>query len=91
MVFRFSLGRPCKTLTYHTNQNRNVMKKMVSAGLLIGGLILLYFGYQEYQSVTSEVEEFFTGSPNSNAVWMITGGAVATIAGMVGLLPKNRN
>lgn len=67
------------------------MKKMLSAGLLIGGLILLYFGYQEYQSIGSEVEEFFTGSPNNNAIWMLTGGAVAAIAGMVGLLPRDRN
>ena len=64
------------------------MKKMISAGLLVGGLILLYFGFQEYQSVSSEVEEFFTGSPSNNAIWMMTGGAVAAIAGLVGLLRK---
>lgn len=63
-------------------------KKMIAAGLLVGGLILLYFGYQEYQSVTSEVEEFFTGSPDSNAMWMLIGGAVASVAGLVGLLRK---
>lgn len=61
---------------------------MIAAGLLVGGLILLYFGYQEYQSVTSEVEEFFTGSPDSNAMWMLIGGAVASVAGLVGLLRK---
>lgn len=64
------------------------MKKMISAGLLIGGLILLYFGYQEYQSVSSEVNEFFTGSPDNQALWMLIGGAVAATAGLVGLLKK---
>lgn len=64
------------------------MKKMISAGLLVGGLILLYFGYQEYQSLSSEVEEFFTGSPDSKAMWMMIGGAVASVAGLVGLLRK---
>lgn len=64
------------------------MRKMISVGLLVGGLILLYFGYQEYQSVSSEVEEFFTGSPSSNAMWMIIGGAVAAVAGIVGLIKK---
>ncbi len=64
------------------------MRKMISAGLLIGGLILLYFGYQEYQSVSSEIEEFFTGSPDSRTMWMMIGGAVASIAGLVGLLRK---
>lgn len=62
------------------------MKKMISAGLLVGGLILLYFGYQEYQSLGSEIEEFFTGSPNRNAMWMMIGGAVASVAGIVGLV-----
>ena len=64
------------------------MKKMISAGLLVGGLILLYFGYQEYQSFSSEVEEFFTGSPDSGAMWMMIGGAVASVAGIVGLTRK---
>jgi hypothetical protein len=64
------------------------MRKMISAGLLVGGLILLYFGFQEYQSVGSEVEEFFTGSPSSRTMWMIIGGAVASIAGLVGLLRR---
>ncbi len=64
------------------------MKKMISAGLLVGGLILLYFGFQEYQSFSSEVEEFVTGSPSNEAIWMLIGGAVAAVAGMVGLLRK---
>lgn len=64
------------------------MKKALSAGLFIAGLLLLFFGYQEYQSLGSEVEEFFTGSPSSGAMWMLIGGAVATIVGLVGLLKK---
>lgn len=64
------------------------MKKALSAGLFIAGLLLLYFGYQEYQSIGSEVEEFFTGSPSSQAMWMLIGGAAATIVGLVGLLRK---
>lgn len=61
---------------------------MISAGLLVGGLILLYFGYQEYQSLSSEVEELFTGSPDSKTLWMMIGGAAAVIAGIVGLAKK---
>lgn len=61
------------------------MQKIISAALLIGGLILLYFGWQEYQSVSSEVQEFFTGSPDSATMWKLIGGAVAAVAGLVGL------
>lgn len=64
------------------------MKKAISAGLFIAGLLLLYFGYQEYQSFSSEVEEFFTGSPSNRAVWLLVVGAAASIAGLVGLLRK---
>ena len=64
------------------------MKKMISAGLLIGGLLLLFFGYQESQSFASEVEEVFTGSPDSSAMWMMIGGAIAAVAGLVGLIYK---
>lgn len=66
------------------------MKKMISAALLIAGLLLLYFGYQEYQSVSSEVEEFLTGSPDSSALWMLVGGGAATAAGLVGLFYKKK-
>lgn len=64
------------------------MKKAISAGLFIAGLLLLFFGYQEYQSIGSEVEEFFTGSPSSRSMWMLIGGAVASVVGLVGLLKK---
>jgi hypothetical protein len=66
------------------------MRKMISAALLVGGLILLYFGYQDYSSFSSEVEEFVTGSPDSNAMWMMIGGAAAAVAGIVGLVMKSK-
>lgn len=64
------------------------MKKSISAALLIGGLLLLWFGFQESQSIASEVEEFVSGSPSDRALWMIIGGAVAAVIGLVGLLRK---
>ncbi len=62
------------------------MKKAIPAALLIMGLLLLYFGYNEYQSFESEVSEFFTGSPSDRAKWMLIIGAGAAIAGVSGLL-----
>lgn len=62
------------------------MKKAFSIGLLIAGILLLYFGYDEYNSFQSEVDQFFGGSGSDKAIWMLVGGAAATIAGVVGLL-----
>ncbi len=62
------------------------MKKALGAALLIGGLILLFFGWNEYDSFASDVSEAFTGSPTDNAVWYLTGGGVAAVAGLVLLL-----
>ena len=64
------------------------MKKMISAALIIAGVLILYFGYQEYQSISSEVEEFLTGSPDSSSMWMMIGGAAAVAAGLVGFFYK---
>lgn len=64
------------------------MKRMISAALMIAGALLLYFGYQEYQSLSSEVEEFFTGSPDNSAMWMMIGGAAAIAAGLTGFFYK---
>jgi hypothetical protein len=64
------------------------MRKAISAALLIGGLLLIFFGYQESQSLASEVDEFVTGSPTDSAMWMMIGGAVVAVFGLVGLLKK---
>ncbi|MGM0546309.1 MAG: DUF3185 family protein [Bacteroidota bacterium] len=62
------------------------MRKIISAALLVGGILLLYFGYDEYQSLGSEIDQAFGGSGSSQAIWMIVGGAAATVGGLIGLM-----
>ncbi len=62
------------------------MKKIVSVILLVGGLLLLYFGYDEYNSLQSEVNQFFGGSGSQEAIWMMVIGAAASVGGLMGLL-----
>ncbi|MDZ7692512.1 MAG: DUF3185 family protein [Balneolaceae bacterium] len=62
------------------------MRKVISTILLVGGILLLYFGYDEYNSFQSEVNQLFGGSGSDKAIWMIVGGAAATLGGFVGLL-----
>jgi hypothetical protein len=62
------------------------MNKAVSLALLAGGILLLIFGVSATQSFSSDISRFFTGSPTDKAIWMLIGGAVLSIVGVVGLL-----
>ncbi len=66
-----------------------MVKKAIGAAILVVGIILLYFGYQEYTSFASDVSEAFSGSPTDNSIWYLTGGAAALIMGVVLLVSKN--
>lgn len=62
------------------------MNKTVSIALLGGGILLLIFGVIAYDSTSSDISRFFTGSATDKAIWMLIGGVVATILGLGGLM-----
>jgi hypothetical protein len=62
------------------------MNKALSLALLAGGILLIIFGVSASNSLGSDVSRFFTGSPTDKAIWMLVGGAVAAVAGLVGLM-----
>jgi len=66
------------------------MNKIVSLALLAGGVVLIVLGVQATNSFSSDISRFFTGSPTDKAVWMLIGGAVAAVAGLVGLTMAGR-
>ena len=47
------------------------------------GIVLLIFGFNESHSFNSDVSRLFTGNPSDRSMWLIAGGALAVIAGMV--------
>jgi hypothetical protein len=59
---------------------------LVSIALLIGGIVLIVFGVSASDSLNSDISRFFTGSPTDKAMWLLVGGAAASIAGAVGLV-----
>ena len=59
------------------------MNRLVSIALLVSGVVLLIFGINATNSFGSDVSRFFTGSPTDKAVWMLIGGLVATVVGLV--------
>ena len=62
------------------------MNKLVSLAILGGGILFIIIGVSAAKSFSSDISRFFTGSPTDKAIWMLVGGAVATIIGLVGLL-----
>ena len=62
------------------------MNKIVSLALLIGGVALMIYGINATNSFGSDVSKFFTGSPTNKAIWMLIGGAVAAVIGLVSAL-----
>jgi len=61
------------------------MNKALSIAFLVGGAILLVFGFQENGSFGSDVSRAFTGNPTDKAMWFIAGGAVSAVIGLIGL------
>jgi Protein of unknown function (DUF3185) len=59
------------------------MNNAIGIALLVGGVILLIFGINASDSFSSDVSRFFTGSPSDKAVWMVIGGAVAAVLGLI--------
>lgn len=66
------------------------MVRAISIALIVGGVVLLYFGGQAFNSVSSEVSRVFTGSPTNKAIMLIVGGVIATIAGLTGVAVSGR-
>ncbi|MEX2191328.1 MAG: DUF3185 family protein [Bacteroidota bacterium] len=62
------------------------MNKTISLALLAGGILLLIFGVIAYDSSSSDISRFFTGSATDKAIWLLVGGVVATILGLGGLM-----
>jgi hypothetical protein len=58
------------------------MNKAFALALLVGGLILVFFGLNESSSFGSDVHRFFTGNPTDKAMWMLVGGGIAAAAGL---------
>ncbi|WP_193099373.1 DUF3185 family protein [Burkholderia sp. Z1] len=61
------------------------MSRVISVALLVGGVVLLYFGGQSFHSINDDMSRFFTGSPATKTILLIVGGAVVSFIGLIGL------
>ena len=69
------------------------MNKLISLAILAGGIVLVVFGVAATESFSSDVSRFLTGSPTDKAdkaIWMLVGGAVVAVIGLVELLRRSK-
>ena len=65
------------------------MNKAIGLALLVVGLVLVIFGINATDSLSSDVSRFFTGTPTDRSMWLLLGGIAAVIVGSVLGLKKS--
>ena len=65
---------------------QTIMNKSLGIALLVVGVILLIFGFNASDSLSSSVKETFTGNPTDRSMWFLVGGAALSVLGLVALL-----
>jgi hypothetical protein len=62
------------------------MPRITSIAILIVGVILLVYGFNASDSVSSSVSRAVSGTPTDKTVWLIALGVIGVIAGGFGLV-----
>ena len=62
------------------------MDKTISLVILGGGVLLVIFGFNASNSISSDISRVFTDSPTDKAIWMLVAGVVASGVGLAGML-----
>lgn len=57
------------------------MQRIVGIALVVVGIVMLVWGIQAADSLSSEFSEFFTGNPSDRSMWLVVGGVAAIIVG----------
>jgi Protein of unknown function (DUF3185) len=67
------------------------MNKIISLVLLVGGIALIVYGINASDSIGSSFSRFFTGSPTDKSMWLLIGGSIASVVGLVGMLRGSKS
>jgi hypothetical protein len=57
------------------------MNKAIGLALLVVGVILIVYGINSSDSVSSHLSQTFTGAPTNKTMWLLIGGIAASIVG----------
>jgi len=67
------------------------MSKILAIILLVAGVILLVYGINAADSISSSVNQAVTGTPTNKSIWLITAGVAGIAAGGLGLILRRHN
>ena len=62
------------------------MSRLIFIALLVAGLVLIVYGVNASESISSDFSRLFTGSPTDKTIWFLLGGIAAAGLGISGLL-----
>ncbi|MFA6289214.1 MAG: DUF3185 family protein [Opitutaceae bacterium] len=62
------------------------MNKIISLALLVIGVVLIIYGVQASDSVSSSFSRMFNGAPTDKTLWLLIGGTILAVVGLGGLL-----
>ncbi|MEZ5964558.1 MAG: DUF3185 family protein [Planctomycetota bacterium] len=62
------------------------MRRISSIVLLVAAAVMLFYGLRASDSLASSIKETFDGTPTDQSMWLIIGGAVLGVVGLVGVL-----
>ena len=57
--------------------------RFIGPGLIVVGVVLLILGWQASESTSSELSEAFHGAPSDKTIWLLVGGGILTVLGVV--------
>jgi len=57
---------------------------------LIVGVVALTLGVIASESISSDFSRLFTGRPTDRSVWLLIGGVITTVGGLIGLARGSR-
>lgn len=73
-----------------TSESRCIVNKMLALAAVVGGVLLVIFGIAATNSLSSDVSRFFTGFPGDKSMWMLLGGVVLCVVGLVSVMRRTR-
>lgn len=61
------------------------MSRLFSVLLLVAGIVLLVYGLDASNSVSSSVSQAVSGTPTNKSIWLIVVGVIGILSGGCGL------